>query len=991
MSEEPDLIVQGLRGQLKDDGVMQPINALQLMDDTRQQFVFDVYSLNFDKGTPSSEAGYTIFDTAYMTSSILSRAVQIVQTTGELPDISSPDIQLAIWSITDGVNQADLAGRGYQANIENIRSVFDAAGLSTANIRLLEDAPVTSAEEYLERGIRYLASEEYVQAIADFDQAIELAAELPRGYISRAYAHILRQDFPKAINDLSAATLIEQESAEAYLMLGITQYVGVQSTESALDNLTQAIELEPVNLEPDHIPANLLAIICANCEESLAVTTHAAAYYFRGLVHLNRQEFDQAVQDLTSVIKYEPRYADAYFTRGQLYASQNDLESALADFSQAIAQYPEYVDAIYARGALYHAHQEYRKAIADFDRILEITPGSVSAYRARGISYYASEEYEKALPDLLQYVKLNPSAILDPEIGDLLMWLREPSSGPSDSAIDLIDAIRDKLVQVEISSFGVASGDSLLLKIQRLTPRNMEVFVPKGLLLVREGSSQPAMIVRQLSGILEDEGLYRPALSIQLDSDEIYTYLLEAYSTDFDVDTPTQGTIFTIRLDSKSDAAQILDATERLFGAGGEVTAVQTAIWVATDDISWLEISQKGYRPDLLLTHRILRASGIETDCSRLLGGPNCSLADEATEAPEDLNASQFNQLGVESLAGGDVETAISQFSTAIDIDPSLTLAYFNRGEAYRRQKDFTRAVADFRQAIALDPADVDAYEYLALTQYQQGNYEASLTTYTRAIELDSNNAEYYLGRGMAHADLGNKDDAFGDYRRALELDANLALAYYYRGKLYLEDNDLANAVADFTQAISLDPEDEYALNERGIAYARQGDLENATRDYSTAIVLNPRYATPYNNRGYLKYEAGDYEGAIADYTQAIEMGLTNASVYVNRGLALARQGNFERAIDDLTEAISIHPQSAGAHIVRGIIYEKQNEFELALADYFRATEIVPNDADPYYYIGEIYLRLENRERATEYFSRATEIEPENVKFRTSLCQLTDC
>lgn len=48
---------------------------------------------------------------------------------------------------------------------------------------------------------------------------------------------------------------------------------------------------------------------------------------------------------------------------------------------------------------------------------------------------------------------------------------------------------------------------------------------------------------------------------------------------------------------------------------------------------------------------------------------------------------------------GGDVETAIADFSKAIEINPRLARAYDSRGRAYASKGDYTRAVVDVTKA----------------------------------------------------------------------------------------------------------------------------------------------------------------------------------------------------------------------------------------------------------------------------------------------------
>ncbi len=53
----------------------------------------------------------------------------------------------------------------------------------------------------------------------------------------------------------------------------------------------------------------------------------------------------------------------------------------------------------------------------------------------------------------------------------------------------------------------------------------------------------------------------------------------------------------------------------------------------------------------------------------------------------------------------GDCKQVVADCTRALELDPHLALAYWNRGIAYARQGDSQRARADHKKALALDPS----------------------------------------------------------------------------------------------------------------------------------------------------------------------------------------------------------------------------------------------------------------------------------------------
>ena len=72
----------------------------------------------------------------------------------------------------------------------------------------------------------------------------------------------------------------------------------------------------------------------------------------------------------------------------------------------------------------------------------------------------------------------------------------------------------------------------------------------------------------------------------------------------------------------------------------------------------------------------------------------------ERSELKPDFLPKVHNLRGIVYLEKGELDKAIEDFNTAINLDGNLAKAYSNRGFAYFRRRDFERAIEDFTAAI---------------------------------------------------------------------------------------------------------------------------------------------------------------------------------------------------------------------------------------------------------------------------------------------------
>ena len=102
---------------------------------------------------------------------------------------------------------------------------------------------------------------------------------------------------------------------------------------------------------------------------------------------------------------------------------------------------------------------------------------------------------------------------------------------------------------------------------------------------------------------------------------------------------------------------------------------------------------------------------------------------------PKPASASVYN-LGLKSYEQGDLDSAISFFKRAVELDPEFVDAYFNLGAIYKKQGNMPLAINAFQKAVDFNSADVEAAYELA-TCYVQGKNYSQAKKYFSLIPQD--------------------------------------------------------------------------------------------------------------------------------------------------------------------------------------------------------------------------------------------------------------
>lgn len=171
--------------------------------------------------------------------------------------------------------------------------------------------------------------------------------------------------------------------------------------------------------DPRHLPAWFLLGRChdglAQDKDALACYTvcialepgTAAAFLFRGVIHLRQKDHALAEPDFTRVLDLEPGNADAFFNRALARHGLGRTKEGLADLDQGIALKTSPTRVFFARARL-REHVGDR-AGADKDRALglKLEPGDELSWSTRGFARLTTDP-KGALADFQKALELNP-------------------------------------------------------------------------------------------------------------------------------------------------------------------------------------------------------------------------------------------------------------------------------------------------------------------------------------------------------------------------------------------------------------------------------------------------------------------------------------------------------------------------------------------------------------------------------------------------------
>jgi serine/threonine protein kinase/Tfp pilus assembly protein PilF len=219
----------------------------------------------------------------------------------------------------------------------------------------------------------------------------------------------------------------------------------------------------------------------------------------------------------------------------------------------------------------------------------------------------------------------------------------------------------------------------------------------------------------------------------------------------------------------------------------------------------------------------------------------------ECPQMPSGMRAGCYRERGDLHFNQKKYAAAVSDFSSAIEVQPFQAWYYLRRGVAHLYLKHYEQALADFAKMVELGPDDASNLTWIPLKDVASCPDEkfrtGMLAIFSKFIDLDPKNAVAWIARGNLYRHLDEYDKALADFNKPIELDPknaklrnNLAWQLATCPDLRLRDPGLTVAYAK--KAVELAPDRGYIWNTLGEAQYRNGEWKAAIEALMKSVQL---------------------------------------------------------------------------------------------------------------------------------------------------------
>ena len=348
------------------------------------------------------------------------------------------------------------------------------------------------------------------------------------------------------------------------------------------------------------------------------------------------------------------------------------------------------------------------------------------------------------------------------------------------------------------------------------------------------------------------------------------------------------------------------------------------------------------------------------------------------------------------------IDSAKEEIFSAQDLSDQ----HFEAGQNYLKKGSDDTAIKEFSKAIELDPQNADAYDLRASAYVRTGYNKRALSDYNNLIKLCPNDACAYSARGFVYYDLGQDNEASADFKKASELNPEFTIAMKTGPVAIKQIYNTPSPKSAFKKtkpsALAKLPDEKTILNnfnsqipiilapevlpdappEAKIPYAQKGvtiiadpsDKAQATSKNSSNPASKVAFFIHKNGVNIIKKLSGFF--TVKSHTS------TNAPISTTLNKAVLGQAPQEPALKQVLakptlQKLDLEVTYIQKRVERGINFSNAGKFEKAQNEFSRGIRRNPSDPELYLLCADAYLGVGDRENAIANIEKALQIKPD--------------
>lgn len=331
--------------------------------------------------------------------------------------------------------------------------------------------------------------------------------------------------------------------------------------------------------------------------------------------------------------------------------------------------------------------------------------------------------------------------------------------------------------------------------------------------------------------------------------------------------------------------------------------------------------------------------------------------------------------LGLSSFGLGDMESALSQFRTILDRNPSFARARLLTAVILLRQKRVDDSIAEINKVLQIDSRNALAHNLLGSAYLAKGMYEEGMKELTRATELDPKMADAHVKKGLLLFGKGKEREAETELTTAVRVAPDILNTRLLLSSYHIRRNEFAKALSVTREGLNGTKSDSPLYNNMARIMFLQGKQADGLNYLAKAKAMDPAFLPTYFNLANYYAAFGDYGRALAEYQAVLGRFPGNVRALLSSAAIYQLKGNDREALQFLSRAKDTKDPAAYLVLANYHLRKKDNDRALEVLD--EAIKSSPRNADALELKGRILMGMKKYKKAINAFNDLESVEPD--------------
>lgn len=263
-----------------------------------------------------------------------------------------------------------------------------------------------------------------------------------------------------------------------------------------------------------------------------------------------------------------------------------------------------------------------------------------------------------------------------------------------------------------------------------------------------------------------------------------------------------------------------------------------------------------------------------------------------------------------------DIESAISHFQWAIQLDPKFALAYCGLGACYINRllkvaghsNDLSRAQEAFNKGLRVDSQITEARVYMVRIYLAQGERQKAYRLIAELRHEAPNDANVHFYSGMLYRLAGEYDRSLQSWDSLQRLDPSASIvASYNRARIFMYQGRFGDAMLELDRGAATEPDHPIIKTFRAVALFRQGYWLDAANVLREVLAHHPEMDGIRPLLAMTLSAMGEHEAARAQLTERVkEVAALDHDVPYWLASAYVMEGDSDEALKWLEKAVAL-------------------------------------------------------------------------------------